>query len=92
MDLSDGVFEVMLVRCPKTPVQISLMAKALLNGNYDNEFLDFFHTKRLDVRCDETLPWSLDGEEADGGNDTQIEVLHEAPNINLPPDSGAVTI
>ena len=92
MDLSDGLFEVMLVRCPKTPVQISLMAKALLNGNYDNEFLDFFHTKRLDVRCDETLPWSVDAEEADGGNDTQIEVLHEAANIILPPDSGAVMI
>ena len=90
VDLSDGVFEVMLVRCPKTPVQISLMAKALLNGNYDNEFLDFFHTKRLDVHCDEALPWSLDGEEADGGNDTQIEVLHEAANIILPPDSGVV--
>lgn len=91
VDLSDGVFEVMLVRCPKTPVQISLMAKALLNGNYDNEFLDFFHTKRLDIRCDEALPWSLDGEEADGGNDTQVEVLHEAANIILPPDSGVVT-
>lgn len=91
VDLSDGVFEVMLVRCPKTLVQISVMAKALLNGNYDNEFLDFFHTKRLDVRCDEALPWSLDGEEADGGNDTQIEVLHEAANIILPPDSGVVT-
>lgn len=90
VDLSDGVFEVMLVRCPKTPVQISLMAKALLNGNYDNEFLDFFHTKRLVVHCDEALPWSLDGEEADGGNDTQIEVLHEAANIILPPDSGVV--
>lgn len=92
VDLSDGVFEVMLVRCPKTLVQISVMAKALLNGNYDNEFLDFFHTKRLDVHCDEALPWSLDGEEADGGNDTQIEVLHEAANIILPSDSGVLTV
>lgn len=92
VDLSDGVFEVMLVRCPKTPVQISIMAKALLNGNYDNEFLDFFHTKRLDIRCDEALPWSLDGEEADGGNDTQIEVLHEAVNIILPSGNGALTV
>lgn len=92
VDLSDGVFEVMLVRCPKTLVQISVMAKALLNGNYDNEFLDFFHTKRLDVHCDEALPWSLDGEEAGGGNDTQIEVLHEAANIILPSDSGVLTV
>lgn len=92
VDLSDGVFEVMLVRCPKTLVQISVMAKALLNGNYDNEFLDFFHTKRLDVHCDEALPWSLDGEEADGGNATQIEVLHEAANIILPSDSGVLTV
>ncbi len=84
VDLSDGVFEVMLVRCPKTPVQISLMAKALLNGNYDNEFLDFFHTKRLDIHCDEALPWSLDGEEAEGRTDTEIEVLHEAVSIILP--------
>ncbi len=84
VDLSDGVFEVMLVRCPKTPVQISNMAKALLNGNYDNEFLDFFHTKRLDIHCDEALPWSLDGEEAEGRTDTEIEVLHEAVSIILP--------
>ena len=88
VDLSDGVFEVMLVRCPKTPVQISLMAKALLSGNYDNEFLDFFHTKQLDIHSDEALPWSLDGEEADGGKDTHIEVLHEAVNIILPKKRG----
>ena len=88
VDLSDGVFEVMLVRCPKTPVQISLMAKALLSGNYDNEFLDFFHTKQLDIHSDEALPWSLDGEEADGGKDTHIEVLHESVNIILPKKRG----
>lgn len=92
VDLSDGVFEVMLVRCPKTPVQISLMAKALLNGNYDNEFLDFFHTKRLDIHCDEALPWSLDGEEANGMTDTEIEVLHEAANIILPRESIVQTV
>ncbi len=92
VDLSDGVFEVMLVRCPKTPVQISLMAKALLNGNYDNEFLDFFHTKRLDIHCDEALPWSLDGEEANGMTDTEIEVLHEAANIILPQESIVRTV
>ena len=92
VDLSDGVFEVMLVRCPKTPVQISLMAKALLNGNYDNEFLDFFHTKRLDIHCDEALPWSLDGEEANGMTDTEIEVLHEAANIILPQESIVQTV
>ncbi len=88
VDLSDGVFEVMLVRCPKTPVQISLMAKALLSENYDNEFLDFFHTKQLDIHSDEALPWSLDGEEADGGKDTHIEVLHESVNIILPKKRG----
>ena len=88
VDLSDGVFEVMLVRCPKTPVQISLMAKALLSGNYDNEFLDFFHTKQLDIHSDEALPWSLDGEEADGEKDTHIEVLHESVNIILPKKRG----
>lgn len=92
VDLSDGVFEVMLVRCPKTLVQISTMAKALLNGNYYNEFLDFFHTKRLDIHCDEALPWSLDGEEAKGMTDTEIEVLHEAANIILPQESVVQTV
>ena len=82
----------MLVRCPKTPVQISLMAKALLSGNYDNEFLDFFHTKQLDIHSDEALPWSLDGEEADGGKDTHIEVLHESVNIILPKKRGQATV
>ena len=48
----------------------------------------FIHTKQLDIHSDEALPWSLDGEEADGGKDTHIEVLHESVNIILPKKRG----
>lgn len=79
VDFSDGRFEVMLIRPPKTPRQLSRCLRALRKGKpYDSEQITFFRASKVTMRfpaCD--APFSLDGEYAEGKNQLEIGVLHQ---------------
>ena len=60
--LDDGKFEMLLVRSPKTPLDLQNLVLALLNQQYDSPGLVFRHVSSLRLETEETLPWSLDGE------------------------------
>ena len=71
--LDDGLFEVCLVRVPKTPLQLQGVAKGLLQLAPDDQgMVDVFRTAKLKISCPDALPWTLDGEF--GGDHTQIEI------------------
>ena len=58
----DGVFEVLLVRNPKTLAEFQELVTGLLTQDYSSPLLEFFHTKTLDVDCPADLDWTVDGE------------------------------
>ena len=62
--LDDGKFEMLLVRSPKTAVDLQNLVLALLNQQYDSPGLVFRHVSSLRLETEEDLPWSLDGEYA----------------------------
>lgn len=67
VDFSDGKLEVLLVRQPKTPKQITHLLRALALRKFDNsDRIVFFHTNELTVTAPEHMPWTLDGEKAEG--------------------------
>ena len=78
VDLSDGKFEVMLVRLPKDMAELAQCATALQNGTYDCPSITFRSVSSLTVRQDPTLVWTLDGERAEGAETIHIENLHRA--------------
>ena len=78
VDLSDGKFEVMLVRLPKDMAELAQCAAALQNGTYDCPSITFRSVSSLTVRQDPTLVWTLDGERAEGAETIHIENLHRA--------------
>ena len=78
VDLSDGKFEVMLVRLPKDMAELAQCAAALQNGTYDCPSITFRSVSGLTVRQDPTLVWTLDGERAEGAETIHIENLHRA--------------
>ena len=83
VDLNDGLFEVMLIRRPKTPIDISLIIGSLNTMNYDNPMFVTFQTDSLTLRSDKPLAWSLDGEKAMSPEVTSISCIRDAYRIRV---------
>ncbi len=75
VSLSDGEFELLLVRVPKTAAQLQSLTRALLYQEYDDsQGLIFRHVKHVTAETEENLPWSLDGEFAPGAQRVDISI------------------
>lgn len=78
VDLSDGRFELTLVKRPKNLIELNRVLFSLMSGKFDGELIDFTHTKKISFTFEEPVPWSLDGEYASGGTKAEAEVLPKA--------------
>ena len=81
VDMSDGLFEIILIRKINNPTDLSQVLISLANSDYNNRMFDFFHGTNISVSSDTPMNWSLDGEEADGGTEMHINNLHNAITI-----------
>ncbi len=82
--LNDGLFEVMLVRNPTTAIQLSSILHGITTMDLPNEMIHFFTARKISVKSNEEIEWTLDGERADGGCEVEMQNLHNAINIILP--------
>lgn len=79
VDMGDGVFEVMLVRAPRSLAEITECITAVQTQQYDKCAMITFRTARsIKVNADPFMAWSLDGEKADGYQEVHVENLHHA--------------
>ncbi len=87
VDFSDGLFEVMLVRPVRTAHALSRCLRSLATKNYyDNKEIIFFRTTRLVIETEAAdIPWTLDGEYAEGEARLEIENLSAAVSIIVRP-------
>jgi len=60
--LNDGLFEVTLVKNPKTPIELQEIISALLTQEPDMRHILTFRTNKLVITGDEKISWTLDGE------------------------------
>lgn len=81
--LDDGLFEVVLVREPKTPADLQGILRALVNQDAEESrgAILSFHTKHLRVTSPAPLPWTLDGEY--GGDPTVAEIDNHQQAISI---------
>ncbi len=80
--LNDGLFEVLLVKKPKTAADLQKIASSILNRNFDNECIESFKTARITVTAkDKPLAWTLDGENGGEHLTSRIEIHERALNI-----------
>jgi len=82
--LNDGRFEVMLVRNPVTPIQLSTILHGLTMLDLPNEMIHFFSARSICVSCNTPMEWTLDGERAEGAPRIEMQNLHSAVRIVLP--------
>ena len=62
VDTCDGVFEVLLVREPKTLAEFQEIVTGLLTHDYSSLLLDFFHAREIVAECPPDMDWTVDGE------------------------------
>ncbi|MEG1576269.1 MAG: hypothetical protein RR366_05705, partial [Clostridium sp.] len=79
--LDDGEFEVLLVRTPRTPKDITSIVSFLLVKDGENDCVYTFRAKKLKIISDESVDWSLDGEF--GGSQTEVEIENLQKEIVL---------
>ncbi len=83
--LNDGLFEVLLVRAPKTPLDLSgIVASLLTHDEENNDFLYKFKTNSLYIEAQEPVDWVLDGEYGGSKKDVSIVNLPRKITINCP--------
>lgn len=80
-ELNDGLFEVLLVKKPKTLADLSLLATQLLNAEFDGDTIRTFRTEKIKFLSDEEVRWTLDGEFGGAVNIAEIEVINEAVEL-----------
>lgn len=78
VDMSDGKFELLLVRAPRDLTEISECIRALQSQKYNCSMITFRSTTHVRVLQGEDIIWTLDGERQDGADVVEIRNLHHA--------------
>lgn len=81
VNLSDGLFEVTLIKKPKGPVELNAVIGALLNHDLTAKDLFSFKTERISFSSTEEVPWTLDGEF--GGKEKEVSIVNLNQALSL---------
>lgn len=78
VDMGDGVFEVALVRKPKSIIELNRIVTAITTSNFANGQIEFYKSSKVNIVHEGKLDWSLDGEHAESDGVVQIKNLHKS--------------
>lgn len=78
VDMTDGLFEVVLVRRPKNASDLGKIIASINAGVFDTDMFEFFKTDKVTFQMSTPLPWSLDGEYAEGDQTVTIENIPQS--------------
>ncbi|MBR1690542.1 MAG: diacylglycerol kinase family lipid kinase [Oscillibacter sp.] len=81
--LDDGKFELLLIPNPKSPADLQNLIFALMNQEYESQWLVLRHVSSLHLETEEELPWSLDGEYAASEPVVEIKNCRQALEMLL---------
>ena len=82
VDLSDGLFELMLVKDSSDLIEVGDLVRAAALQDYANTpMLTFIEGRHFEFRIPEAVDWSLDGEYQKGVPDIVIDNKHNVINL-----------
>lgn len=79
--LDDGIFEVLLIKPPKNPIELTKIMDQLLHKKYDSNFVSLYHAKEITVETEAEIPWCLDGEL--GGHYKQVQIQPDSRQMTF---------
>ena len=83
VQMDDGEFEMILLRCPKSVLELNNLVTNLLRMRYDAPGIIFRHIKAMTLTTGDDIPWSLDGEYAPSAPKVEIRNLPGAIDLIL---------
>ncbi len=82
VSLSDGKFEILLVREPSGPLELNSIVSGILNRSIENSpCVTLLQSESVHVTFDEPVPWTRDGE--DGGSHQLLDLYCHPQAIDL---------
>ena len=87
VDMSDGLFEVTLVKMPANPLDLSDILQYLSRNSNSSDLVYQFKTSHIVFECSEKVKWTRDGEYAGSYSRVEITNLRRAMKI-LDPREG----
>lgn len=76
--LNDGLFEVTLIRAPKTPIELNYILAVLLGLEEKNELVFTCKASSINITATLNVPWVLDGEYGGAPKRVEIQNLRKA--------------
>lgn len=83
VNVSDGLFEVILIKNPKNVDELGKIINGLTSSDFSSSVFDFIKASKLKLSFKDDCSFSLDGEEYVPGKELVIENLHKAVEIVL---------
>lgn len=83
VDLNDGLFELMLIRKPRSLLELNDCVLALTTQDYHTPMLTFVSSSRVEIEAPADMDWTLDGERAEGSAHCVVENVHDAIQVIL---------
>lgn len=81
VSFDDGVFEVLLIRRPKTPLDFSNIVSYLFLKEEPNDYVFKFKAEKLTITAREPIDWVLDGEF--GGSCERVEIANLPRQVEI---------
>ena len=81
VDMRDGKFEILLVRAPRELAEISECILAVQKQVYNCRMITFCSSPTVNVTMDPGIPWTLDGEKAEGQGEILVRNLRQTVKL-----------
>ena len=81
VNLSDGMFEVLLVRNPQDLSELNNIISAVLLSNFNSPSVLFFRSSEVRIMFEQPVAWTRDGE--DGGSHRDVMIVNRHPGVEL---------
>ncbi len=82
--LTDGLFELLLIRAPQNPKDLQKLMYAFRVHVYDNDCIQCLRGKSFKITSKKPLPWTLDGEYAGVFEQTTIKLSEKNIRLQYP--------
>ena len=93
VDLSDGKFEVLLIKAPKNIIELNQIATALATQNFSNSSaINFFSAGNMEITANPDMSWTLDGEYQEGCENIKVQNLHSVIKVLVDDDTRVKTL
>ncbi len=81
VSLSDGLFEVILIKTPESILQLGPIISDVLSNTFTSEYVMLLHSRRVTFTFREPVAWTLDGES--GGLQTEVVCENMTHSVSM---------